>query len=194
MALQLITAPVAEPLTLAEAKLHLRETRDTQNAIITVLITVARQQCETITRRALITQTWDLFLPGFPAGEAIEVPLSPLASVESITYVDSAGVIQTWDAAEYTVDAVSEPGRIVPAYNESYPTARAVPNAVKVRFVAGFGAASEVPEGIKQAMRLLVGHLYVNRESVKIGQGYMLNIIPHGVEYLLAPYRVFKFS
>lgn len=195
MALQLVTAPAEEPLTLADAKLHLRETRDGQNAIITALITAARQQCESITRRALITQTWDLYLPAFPAsGEAIEIPLSPLASVESITYTDADGVTQTWDAAEYTVDAVTEPGLIVPAYNKTYPATRTVPNAVKVRFVAGYGAAADVPEGIKQAMRMLIGHMYVNRESVKVGQGFILSIIPQGVDFLLADYRVYKFS
>jgi uncharacterized phiE125 gp8 family phage protein len=195
MALQLITAPLEEPISLADAKLHLRETRDSQNAIITALIAVARRQVESITRRALITQTWDLHLDAFPAaGQAIEIPLSPPASVESITYVDADGVTQTWDAADYTVDTVTEPGRIVPAYNESYPSTRDVFNAVTVRFTAGYGAAADVPEGLKQAMRLLIGHLYLNRESVKIGQGYMLNIIPHGLDYLLADYRVFKFS
>lgn len=195
MALSLVSGPVAEPLSLAEAKLHLRETRDGQNAIITALITAARQQCESITRRALISQTWDLYLPAFPAaGQAIEVPLSPLASVESITYVDADGVTQTWDAADYTVDAVTEPGLIVPAYSKSYPSVRVIPNAVKVRFIAGYGAAADVPEGIKQAMRMLIGHMYVNRESVKVGQGFILSIIPHGVDFLLADYRVYKFS
>ena len=190
----LVTAPVAEPVSVIEAKAHLRVTDGAEDALISALITAARQSIEGrfgSLQRALMTQTWDWFLDGFPCGSApMEVPLPPLQSVTSITYTDDAGAAQTWDASKYSVNTKSLIGLIAPAYGESYPSTRTIMNAVTVRFVAGFGAGSDVPMPIKQAMLLQIGHMYENRETHILGVS--VEVLPT-VKNLLSPYGITSF-
>ena len=194
--LSLITAPAIEPLTLQEAKAHLRVTASDDDSLILALITAVRQSLEGRfgeLQRALITQTWDWFLDCFPASSArpLDVPMPPLQSVTSITYTDTDGASQTWSAAKYTVDARSLIGRVMPAYNETYPETRDVMNAVTVRFVAGFGAtAADVPAPIRHAMLLQIAHLYDNRDTHMIGGS--VEQLP-AVRNLLAPYWIATF-
>lgn len=190
MALTLVTAPVGEPFTLTDAKDHLRITIDTEDSLINALIVSAREFAEGNTRRALITQTWDLTLDAFP--DAIEVPLPPLQSVTSVTYIDTAGTTQTLVAnTDYTVDTKSEPGRIVPAYGKSWPSTRDIVNAVTVRFVAGYGNATAVPKSIKQAMLMHIEHMFDNRGTVNIGN--VVNEIPLTMQSLYNMHRVYRF-
>lgn len=158
-------------------------------------ITAARQTVEVFTHRAFCTQTWDLKFDDFPPGyeTAIWLPKPPLVSVASVTYIDTDGDSQTWSSALYAVDAPAGPwarmGRITPVYGESYPTARAIENAVTVRFVAGYGAAASVPAPIKSAMKLLIGSWFVNREAVNVGN--ITSELPLAVNALLWPYKAF---
>lgn len=136
----------------------------TSDPELSALIMAARQMAEQELRRYLVTQTLDLYLDEFPAGEIL---LPPMQSVSAITYTDSAGDTQTLAADQYLVDAVSQPARIVPAYGLSWPPTRDQANAVKVRFVAGYGAASAVPACIKSWMKLKIGELHPGtRESM----------------------------
>jgi len=190
MGLKLVTAPAEEPVSLALAKAHLRVTASEEDALIQSLIIAARDQAETFTRRRFITQTWDLVLDCFPWWR-LELPNAPLQSVSSITYIDTAGGSQTLDAAKYLVDAKTDPGRLEPAYGEVWPTTRLQMNAVTVRFVCGYGLAAAVPQPIKHAMLLLIGHLYQNREAIVVGE--LPQELPLGVQSLLAPYRAVRF-
>lgn len=159
MSLSLVTGPETEPVTLDEAKDHLRLTTDDENDLIEALIVSAREYAETFTHRAFLTQTWDEKLDAFP--DVLEVPLPPLQITPTapvITYVDTAGATQTLSASLYTIDAPTgphaRPARIVPAYGLTWPSTRDVPNAVTVRFVAGYGlAAGSVPALIRLAMK-----------------------------------------
>ncbi len=193
MSLSLVTAPTIEPVTFEEAQSHLRLTDATDAPYVNALITTAREYCENYTRRAFISQTWDLkFDGGFPDGD-IELPMPPVSSITSITYVDTAGATQTWAAANYTTDLPAGPrampARIAPAYGVSYPSTRDQNNAVTVRFVCGYGATiSTVPFGLKAAMLLLIGHWYENRASITVGPA---NDLPDGVAALLWPFKVF---
>ena len=167
-ALVLITPPATEPLTNAEAMVHLKVDFQIEIIYIDNLIKAARVAAERITRRALITQTWDLYLDAFPAWE-IGVPKPTLQSITSIKYMDTDGTLQTLAAAKYLVDEKSEPGRITPSFGEVWPVTRAQTNAVVVRFVAGYGAASDVPAGIKHWMQVRMRQLYDNRSATIIG-------------------------
>lgn len=197
MPLVLITAPETEPVSLAEARLHLRLDASGDPAshpdddLVTALITAARQSLDGRDGwlgRALITQTWELRLDAFPAG--IRLPLPPLRSVTSIKYDDADGVEQTLATDQYVVTA-DEPAVIVPAYGVTWPSTRAMPEAVRARFVAGYGdAAADVPAPIKAAILLHLGTLYRDRETVNIGGG--INEMP-AYANLLAPYRVWSF-
>jgi len=166
----LVTAPTEEPVTRALAIAHLRDNPDTDQAdYIDQLIPSAREVVEEKLWRSLCTQTWDFFFEAFPCGD-IDVPLAPLRSVASISYVDADGVSQTLSSSLYSVDATSEPGRIRPAYNEVWPATRdSTMKAVTVRAVCGYGSAANVPYKVKQAILLVVGDYFNNRESVVVG-------------------------
>jgi uncharacterized phiE125 gp8 family phage protein len=192
--LSLVTAPTVEPVALEDAKLQVRETVDDNDALIQSLIVAARQHVESFTGRALIDQTWDLQQDGFPGARSIWLPKAPLRSIASVSYRDQDGTVQTWSSTNYTVDApvgpAAQTGRISPNFGVIYPTTQWVPNAVVIRFVAGYGAtAATVPEAIKAAMKLLIGHWYATREAVTFGTAG--TEIPMAVSALLWPYKVF---
>jgi uncharacterized phiE125 gp8 family phage protein len=184
-------AVLDEPVSLDEAKAHLRVAGSDEDTLIESLITSARQWAERFTARAFLTTTLTEVLDMFPDDdEIIRLPTSPLQSVPSITYIDTAGAVQTWDPANRLVDTHNEPGRISLAYGKSYPTTREIINAVTITYVVGYGTASDVPKAIKQAILLLVGHWYEHREAaVDFG---VISKVPDTVEFLLWPYRVWE--
>lgn len=168
MHLKLITAPALEPITLEQAKAHLRVEVNDDDLLIGSLITAAREAAEHETQRALMPQTWDLTLTAFPAG-AIRLPKPPMASITSIQYIDADGALQTMAEADYLLSQHSEAAEISPVYGADWPTAREQPGAVTVRYVAGYPDADSVPAQIKAWMLLRIGALYENRESVVNG-------------------------
>jgi uncharacterized phiE125 gp8 family phage protein len=196
MALSLVTPVTVEPLTLDEAKAQCRVEVDDDDDLFYALIIAARQYGESFTHRALPPQTWDLGLcGGFPCG-AIEVPLPPVTSIVSVTYVDSNGTTQTLTPTTQYVTIVpagpkAMPARITPAYAVPWPPTRRIENAVTVRFTAGYSGTgtNAMPEAIKQAMKLLIGHWYANRESVVVGT--ISTTLQMTVDALLWPYKVF---
>lgn len=179
----LVSGPT-EPITVAEAKTHLRVDGASEDIYIGALITAAREYVERVTGRALGTQTWDVWFDDF--ADEMELPRPPLASVTSITYTDVDGNSQTATGSLYTVDTAQVPGRVYLAYNQTWPSTQSIRKAVKIRYVAG---SSTPPKTLEQAMLLLVATWYENRESVIVGTNAMT--IPHAVDMLLAPYKVF---
>lgn len=160
-----------------------------EDALLTGLIQAAREYAEGRQNRALITQTWELVLDDWPAGDCIEIPLPPLQSVTSIKYKDKTGLENTWDAANYIVDTDSLLGRVVLADNCNWPSNDLYPaGAIRIRFVAGYGLANDVPQTTKQALLLLIGHWYENRETVNIGN--IKTELPFTVKALLDLNRV----
>lgn len=187
MALKRITDAATEPVTLAEAKLHIRPTSgSTEDALITSLIKTARMLAENETKRSFIEQTWQKTLDGFPC--AIELPYPPVTSVDSIVYIDVNGANQTLAPASYIADLLNEPGWVVPAFGYVWPITRSVINAVTVQFKAGYGTtAALVPEPIKQWILLTAAHFYENRESSV--PGVSITPLPF-IAGLLDPYRI----
>lgn len=207
MANRLISPPAVEPLTLAQAKEHLRVVASDEDNLITAIIKAARLNVEAWTGRALIDQTWELVLDSFPAasqnnfpfvvptvgGNAIEIPKPPLIAVTQFAYDDTAGDEQILDPTAYFVDNASEPGWVVPAGSTSWPSTINAINSVRIRFRAGYQTADSpadtaVPEDIKAAMKLLIGNMYEHRETQVVGT--IANRLPWGVEQLLRPHRV----
>lgn len=170
MALVRVTAPITEPVTLAEAKSHLRVDTTDDDDIITALIQAAREWCEEFQNRSYLEQTWQLWLDAWPDDDEIVLPRPPLQSVTSVKYYDTDDTEYTLDSSNYIVDAYSEPGRIVLAYGKTWPSTTLRPaNAVVVEYVAGNSEATSVPQRVKQAILLLVGHWYEHREAVLVG-------------------------
>lgn len=165
--LKLSTAPTSEPITLTEAKQHcaLDAAITDFDAQLSSYITAARQRIEDDTQRAFITQTWTAKLDCLPS-ECIELYRCPVASVSSITYVDTDGATQTWASTNYQVDTNSEPGRIIPAYGVSWPSYREQMHAITITFIAGYGAASAVPENAKQVIRYLIEQYWNSRSTL----------------------------
>lgn len=181
------TDATVEPVTLAEAKLHLRETLvSTDNdTYIESLITAARLACEEAIQRTLITTTWTLTLDGFP--DAIRLPYPQIIAVSSVSYIDEAGDTQTLDPQDYIVDTKSEPGFIVPAVDVTWPTTQDRINAVTVVYTAGYGAsATSVPKTIKHWIKLAVSDLYDNR-----GLSADRTVPQDFARSLIDPYRVY---
>lgn len=163
-----LSAPAAEPLTLAEVKADRLVDYADKDAKIIGLIVNAREQAEHRTGRALVTQQWRLGLDSFPA-DSLELPKPKLQSVQSVTYLDTAGVRQTLANTEYDVITDELVGRILPAYGKTWPSCRIWPGSVQVSYTCGYGAASDVPQSIKTWMMLAIGAWFENCEALTDG-------------------------
>lgn len=170
------TAPATEPLTISEV-MNYCHVDQTDDLLFEMFIKSARVAAEGRTRRALITQTLDLYLDEFPLWD-MTIPKPKLQSVTSVTYTDTDGVEQTLSASNYQVDTASAPARIAPSYGNVWPTARFQMNAVKIRYIAGYGAAADVPSGIKNWMLLRIGTLWENRASLLVDSNAKIIELP----------------
>lgn len=191
MSLILTSPPAIEPISLAVARQHCRIDGTDDDDLLSIYITAARMQCEDLTSRALITQTWDQVLDAFPA-EAIKLLKPPVLSVPSLTYVDAAGVTQTLASSLYALDAATPPsGWVLPADGSSWPDTDDVVNAVRLTLVCGYGpAAADVPAPLRSWMLLTLGYLYDQRTAVDMAakSGALPDRFYHS---LLDPYIVF---
>jgi len=191
MALKLYTGPTVEPVSLEEAKEHLRVSHTADDSVIRDVIQVARLDIETLSMHALITQTWDQYLDAFPGEDKIVLPFPPLQSVTGVYYTpESTGVEATFSSSNYSVDIYNIPGKIVLDDSASWPGDALVEvNGVKVRFVCGFGDdPSDVDFRLRMAMKLLIGHYYENREAVFAGRTSPV-LLPMGVNSLVWDFR-----
>lgn len=216
MALLTITPPAVEPVTVDELKEFMRiDSGDTsQDDLITSLGIAARQWCEVYTQRRFITQTMRLLMDYFPgyidlklSGQkvsspfvsgsnavlvgiryAIVLPYPPVQSISVFQYQDANGdVTQMTAGTNYIADFSSQPARLTPPFGQMWPVARVVVNAVQVDYVSGYGAdGSEVPEGIKTAIKLLATSWFEQRIPDQ-------NNIPMAVKAVLGPFRDMRF-
>jgi uncharacterized phiE125 gp8 family phage protein len=185
MRLALVTAPTQEPLTVSEMQEHSRIDINDDDALLSSYIQAARLWCETATGRAFISQTWDMYLDGFPGG-VLYFPKAPLLSVTSVTAYDTADAATVVSATNYQV-TTGTPGTLRLKAAGTWPSVslRAA-DGVVIRFVAGYGTtANAVPENIRAALRLLTAHLYEHREPVLVGTTG--GKLPFTVEALLSP-------
>lgn len=197
MPLQLVTPPAQEPVSLAEAKLHLRVDIGEDDALIEGLISAARQACETRTGLQIVTARWMLVLDRFADSDGadradscvIRLPKCPVQSVVSVQYLDMAASLQTIDPGDYMVEVASQPARLSPVFGKAWPACLPQIGAVVVTFDAGFGTPADVPEGIKSWIKLRVGSLYAHREEVALMTRGRIDPLPF-VDGLLDPFKV----
>ena len=181
------TDPAVEPVSVSEAKAHLRVDTDDDDTYIGTLITAARQWAETYLDRSLIYTQWEMKLDMFPW--EIEMPRPPMAqdgttTAVSITYTlnESLGTA-TLSTSEYRVDRASTPGVARTNYGGSWPSHLADQNSVTVTWWGGYGASgSDVPAAIRHAILMHVGHLYERRLAA---DNVASNEVPFGVKALL---------
>jgi len=175
---QLITAPALEPVLLDDLKLHLRIDLDIldEDEYLEGLQKVAREHVEDITRRALLTQTWDYYLDSWPKEDFIKLPFGNLQDVALTQYVkwkDEDGVSTTLAVTtDYLWETNGEAcGRVVLPYGVSWPTGTLYPSKpITVRFVYGWTTAELVPFKIKAAVKMICSDLYEGRGEPVIGQ------------------------
>jgi len=169
--LVLTSAPASEPVTLAEAKLHLRVDFSDDDALIGSLITAARQWCEQSSGAAFFTQTWRLTLDDWPTDGVVKLPRPPVKSVTSVKYYDGSGVQQTLVAnTDYQVDLDAAPARVAASPDKSWPDVQAGRlSPIEIVYVAGETTTGAIDQRAKQAILLMVAHWYKNRESTITG-------------------------
>lgn len=155
-------------MTLSEVKLHLRVDHDDEDALISSILGAATERFDAehgVLGRALVTQTWSQ--TGAVFGSQWEISPVPVQSVASVTYLDADEVSQTLPASNYRLVKSAQAATLY--WQGSLPALADHQEAVTVQFVAGYGGASTVPEGIKRAILLLCGHWYESRQIVAYG-------------------------
>lgn len=197
--INLVTPPAQEPIEIDQLKQHCRIENTEDDPYIILLITACRQHVEMITGRALITQTLELQLDEWPEDDVPILLTPPLQSVTSVKHLDVAGVEQTIVSTNYTVHAPSGidggHGRIVNGFVTpfSWPSTLESPGAIRIRHVSGYGPDSaSVPGSLRQALLLLAAHLYERREAVTDSKD--IREVPLALKYLLAPYRIHRWT
>lgn len=208
MGYQLITPPSQEPLTLAEAKLHCRIDTADDDALITLLLTSVRQYAEQKTARSFITQQWKYVIDSFPGpalenyipwgveysqpGNAVMLEKGPIQSIDSITYVDMAGVTQTMPSTDYVADLSGTLARITPRFGKIWPITLPQIGSATITFTAGYGGTPDkVPEALKSWMKVRLAALNENREEVLTGQRITVAEMPF-IDSLLDGYRIIR--
>lgn len=194
MGLIVITPAAAEPITLAEARVQCQVDDAAHDAALTACIAGARAKCEGITQKALIFRTVEQNLDAFPSVGELKLRGAPASSIVSISYTDTAGDVQTMAPGTYTLDATDphDPW-VLPAYGTTWPATRDVINAVRVRYVAGFGATgAAVPTDIRSWLLLTVAYLFSQREAFD-ATGKVAEIPNRFVGGLLDPWRAYGF-
>jgi uncharacterized phiE125 gp8 family phage protein len=175
--LRVATQPAVEPVTLAEAKSHLRVDTSTDDAYVGTLITAAREWTEAYLNRSLIHRQYVMTLESFPVSDdEVSLPMPPMATAGtttavSLTYTLQSGATATLSTATYRVSRYSTPGEIQTIYGGTWPANQIEDeNAVSVTWWAGYGATgSSVPASIRHAILMLVGYWYENRSTVLVG-------------------------
>lgn len=190
MNLTLVTAPALSPVTLTEAKSYLRVDADDDDARIEQLIRAVTRKAEEFTRRAFLTQTWELSFDSAPPNR-IEIPRPPLLSIVSIKSYDEAGTEAVFDLNNIWVDKRSTPGRIALKEGVEWPTELRPIDSIVIQFIAGYGTKPEnVDDGIREGILRGVATLYAAREDAIIGT--VAAKLPEGARELLRPYKVFR--
>jgi uncharacterized phiE125 gp8 family phage protein len=169
--LKLVTAATVEPITLEEAKLFLRVDTDADDTLITALIPAAREYAEHYTQAAFASVVYELALDAFPV-DCIDLPNGRIVTVTSIKYTDEAGAEQTLSSGAY---ALSDYGMVAFVYPvSSWPVAKAVPNAVRIRYSVSAGTVSAAA---RTAMLELIAHFYESRENAGVVPPCVLRLL-----------------
>lgn len=165
-------APTSEPVSLRQLKSQLRlaATYTAHDQQLDHLLQAAREQFEHDTSRVCLTSTWQMTADNWwEVDDGFRIPIQPVASVSSVTYLDTAGASQTWSSSNYTLDTKRAQPRIWYAYNVTAPSLYSVPSAVTVTFVAGHSSVDNVPARWKQAILMLAAYWFENATPVVTG-------------------------
>jgi uncharacterized phiE125 gp8 family phage protein len=184
----LLSGPALEPVTLDEAKAYLRVEHDDDDDIIAALIAGARVHVQAQTRRALITQSWRLIRDAWPDSGRVAVVPVPLRELLAARIYRLDGSTQAIDPAAFVADTAAAPA-VLSFASGALPVPGRVIAGIELDVETGYGdAPADVPEDMRQAIRILVAHWYENRGLIAIGQ--TVAVLPQAAAALIAPYRV----
>jgi uncharacterized phiE125 gp8 family phage protein len=182
--IKVITPSTDLPIALADAKLHLKLDSDTtDDTLVTTLISVAQEIVENYCRIRLLPTIEELYIDQFPFEYQIQLSKWPINSITYCHYLDPNGTETTLDPTCYIADTVSKPGRLCLNYARFWPVSMWIDNAVWIRYSVGFANVAAIPATLRQAMLLLIGHLYENRQEV-VTNTHVENI-PNGAKWLM---------
>lgn len=189
MALALTSPPAVEPVSVAEAKDHLRVDQDHEDALIASLILTSRLHIETALGLALIDQAWQWTFDTWPKRmRTVTLPLRPVSAITEIATRDEADAVTVMAADAYELDGNHVPPRLIRKADQ-WPAPGKMHGGIEISFIAGFGAsADDVPQPIRHALMLLVAHWYEHRDPIEIGSERAA--VPGAVSTLLTPYRM----
>lgn len=186
----LLAAPAVEPLSLADAKAFLRVETSDDDDVVTALIAGARIHIEAQTRRALITQSWRLVFDRWPIDGLLSIVPAPLQALAAARVYDANNVAQALDVSAFVLDKGASALIFAPNFAPwALPAPGRVAAGIELDVTVGYGdAATDVPEPLRQAIRLLTAHWYENRGLVATSASY--SALPQTVAALIAPYRM----
>jgi uncharacterized phiE125 gp8 family phage protein len=188
MLLLQIDHPASLPVSLDDAKQHLRVLNNEQDTYIAELVQKAGEYVESAAKRTLVNRSLRLVVESF--GSGVELLHPPVVAVTEVKYLDPAGAEITLPETEWRLAQGFVP-KLVPAVGKSFPTTAKEQDAVRVTYTAGFGDNAEaVPLQLRQAVLLLVHHWFVNREAVMIGGNMSPQKVPMAVEDIIGHYRI----
>jgi uncharacterized phiE125 gp8 family phage protein len=161
MGLKRTTPPSAEPVSLDQARTHLRVTDEIDDDTLVRLIKSSREECELRVRRTLMASTWTLTLDSF--AELREIRMPPVTAVQSISYIDASGETQVLNPDTYTVKLLEdEPALVKPL--QSWPVTKQGFDVVQVVYTAGYATADVVPGPLVDWILLAIGDRDAYRE------------------------------
>tara|TARA_R110000744_G_scaffold278092_2_gene390377 strand:- start:6563 stop:7165 length:603 start_codon:yes stop_codon:yes gene_type:complete len=188
------TPNATQVVTLAEAKSHLRVDFSEDDAYINSLCMAAQETFENYCNVILMDTTISQFCSYWTDTQQLyHSPISGSgeASVTSIEYFVN-GTLTTWPNTNYIPNIHACPVTIWTAENETYPTQDVRPDAIKIIYKIGYNNIANVPDGAKQAIKILVGQWYENRQEAVVGRS--VGRIPMTATYLMNKYKIATFG
>ena len=185
--LKVVTAAASNPIAQSEAKDHLRVTTSDEDTYISNLITAATQMAQNYTNSYFINTTLRMHLSYFPDKE-IRLYGGRINSLSSVKYYNDSNALTIWSADNYNVNLDAEPCLVYYGDDSNTPEVYDRTDAVQINYVSGYGSSSsDVPMSIRQAILMIIGHLFENRQDVVFGNP---SLMPKASEWLLEPYRI----